>query len=445
MVANQSKFVALEALKRQQTPITLPQLLIELGQNYSERTLRRWLTEWVKMGVIQKIGQKRGTHYIAAQEGSQEPATICFSPESVKILEQVRAPYALRKPLTYNPMWLNNYHPNKDSYLEPALKNRLYEAGNRASNHKLAGTYARQIYNRLLIDLSYNSSRLEGNTYSLLETKKLLIEGIDTPGKLDEEKTMILNHKEAIRFLVDKSNEATIQETTIYTLHYLLSDGLVSSQYAGKLRDYGVRIGGSTYIPLENSQLLHKHLIEICCKANLINDPYEKSLFLLAHIAYLQAFVDVNKRTARLSANIPFITNNLVPLSFEGIKQEDYTSAMIAIYELNDIRPLIDLYTYSYLRTAEAYDVTLGAIGFDPVRVQYRQERREIIRHIVLKQLHGQQLQAYIHSMIPQTVKADDQDQVIRNIHEDLEQLGLQSIVGLGITVAELDSWLKGR
>lgn len=112
-----------------------------------------------------------------------------------------------------------------------------------------AGTHAHQIFNRLLIDLSYNSSRLEGNTYSLLDTQRLVLEGSSAEGKLDEEKIMILNHKEAIRYLVDNAHRLDVDEQTICTLHYLLSDGLVEARYAGKVRDHGVRIGGSTYVP----------------------------------------------------------------------------------------------------------------------------------------------------------------------------------------------------
>jgi Fic family protein len=223
----------------------------------------------------------------------------------------------------------------------------LQSAGDRSHHQKPAGTYAKQIYQRLLIDLSYNSSRLEGNTYSLLDTKRLLIEGIAAPGKLNEEKTMILNHQEAIRFIVDKRLDRKLDEQSVLTLHYLLSDGLVAPEYAGKVRDHGVRVGGSAYLPLENPKQLVFYLKEIFVKANAIENSYERSFFLLANIAYLQAFVDVNKRTSRLSANIPLIENNLTPLVFDGIQPEDYTSAMLAIYELNDVQPLVDLYHYS--------------------------------------------------------------------------------------------------
>src|SRR6202030_2042468 len=110
-----------------------------------------------------------------------------------------------------------------------------------------------------------------------------------------------------------------------------------------------------------------KEFERIIKKAALIENPYEQSLFLLIHITYLQAFSDVNKRTARLSANIPLIKSNLVPLSFNDVDRDDYTSAVIAIYELQNVRPIVDLYVFSYLRTCALYDSTVKTIRFDEV------------------------------------------------------------------------------
>jgi len=436
------KETILNILKKQDTAVSISELLNEVGDGYPDRTVRRWLGEWVDKGIVLKIGKKRATRYFFKQETITEP-TIYFSEASQKVIKQIKTIYDLRKPVSYDPNWLNEYRPNIDFYFSASQLKELDEVGSRAKKYKSAGTYARQIYNRLLIDLSYNSSRLEGNTYSLLETEKLILEGTATPGKLDEEKTMILNHKEAIRFLVDKSEQAVIDETTICSLHYLLSDGLVTPEYAGKIRDYGVRIGGSTYMPLESPKLLKKYLNVICNKYNLIKNSFEKSIFLLAQIAYLQPFVDVNKRTSRLGANFPLFHANLVPLSFEAIKQSDYIDAMIAIYELNNIRPLVDLYIHSYKRTALKYDVTIEAIGFDRVRVQYRQQRREMIRHIITRHLHGNELDKYIKSEAKKIPDSNDQPQFIRNIQEDLKQLGPQNIIGIGITIKQVEDWRK--
>ncbi|MEI6243345.1 MAG: Fic family protein, partial [Chlamydiota bacterium] len=275
--------------------------------------------------------------------------------------------------------------------------------------------------------------------------KKLLLEGAGVEGKLDEEKIMILNHKEAIRYLVDTAPRLEINVQTICTLHYLLSDGLVEARYAGKVRDQGVRIGGSTYIPFEHAEQLQIRLSRICEKAALIEDPYEQSLFLLVHITYLQSFLDVNKRTARLSANIPLIKSNLVPLSFNDVEREDYTSAVIAIYELLDIRPILDIYIFSYMRTCAIYDSTIKSIGFDKVRVHYRNERREIVREIIFNGLVGKAIDKYVSSQTLKLVRKEDQDAFLEDVMEDLKEIDQSYIAGLGITPDQLRQWMDER
>ena len=131
-----------------------------------------------------------------------------------------------------------------------------------------------------LFDLSYNSSRLEGNTYSFLDTKRLLIDGAPVEGKLDEETVMILNHKEAIRHLVEPADSISIDDNEMCTLHYLLSDGLVPTQYAGKIRDHGVRISGTSYIPFENPKVLQKAIETISAKKRrALRTPLSKVFF----------------------------------------------------------------------------------------------------------------------------------------------------------------------
>lgn len=441
MSDNVEKNHVLNVLKQQSRPIALSMLLKKLGEAYSERTVRRWLVEWIEFGLVKKLGQRRGTVYWAV-DTEQSHSAGYFSSQSEKVLLKIKQPYSSRKLVSYHAHWLARYQPNDSRYLSDALVKQLQLAGDRSQHQKPAGTYAKQIYQRLLIDLSYNSSRLEGNTYSLLDTKRLLIEGIAAPGKLNEEKTMILNHQEAIRFIVDKRLDRKLDEQSILTLHYLLSDGLVAPEYAGKVRDHGVRIGGSAYLPLENPKQLVFYLKEICVKANAIENAYERSFFLLVHIAYLQAFVDVNKRTSRLSANIPLIENNLTPLAFDGIQPEDYTSAMLAIYELNDVQPLVDLYHYSYLRTASLYDMTVEAIMFDRVRVQYREQRRALVRHIILEHLHGEAALNYVESQAKHIAAAEDVSQFIQNARDDLATLGPEQLPGLGVTQKELQAWM---
>jgi len=143
-----------------------------------------------------------------------------------------------------------------------------------------------------------------------------VIQGVSAQGKLDAERIMILNHKEAIRYLVQNVRSLTPTEETIRTVHYLLSDSLVPPGMAGQIRSDSIGVTGTTYAPLEGKERLTQLLNRVLDTARRIDDPFEQSFFLLGHIAYLQAFVDVNKRTARLASIIPLIVSYLLGRRF---------------------------------------------------------------------------------------------------------------------------------
>jgi len=443
MIPTDKKLKVFQRLEEAVEPIGMLELLAKLGDQYSARSVRRWLTELVEQKLVEKIGFKRGTKYrVIPGVGKQLESTASFfGSESRQIVQQIQRPLYERMPISYQDSWLDAYRPNITFYIPLPIQSQLYQAGKRSANHDPAGTYAHQIFNRLLIDLSYNSSRLEGNTYSLLDTERLLFKGAEAEGKLNDEKVMILNHKEAIRYLVDAAPRLQVTREAICTLHFLLADGLVEPQYAGKVRDYAVRIGGSVYMPFEDPKQLELRLSHITQKAALIENPYEQSFFLLVHLSYIQAFVDVNKRTARLAANITLIKNNLVPQSFNDVKKEDYMEAMIAVYELQNVKPLLDVYLFSYLRTCQMYDVTVQNLGFDEVRVRYRSQRRATIRNIITQKIVGTALQEYISFEAVKIIPEKDRAAFVRNMQEDLRDLDESRIAGLGITVEEFRLW----
>ncbi len=430
-------------------PASLPDILAHLPEGFAERSVRRWLAQLSEQGQVLKTGRKRGTRYqlvsppsfpLEIREPPPEPGL--FSNGARQILARVRQPLFHRHPVSYNGDWLDAYQPNRSRYFSPADIDALTRHGRRTDGPEPAGTYARRIYNRLLIDLSYHSSRLEGNTYSLVETQRLLVEGTSATGKLDEEAVMILNHKEAIRYLVERAGHLQPAYEEICTLHYLLSDGLVPPHCSGKVRDHGVRVGASSYIPLEGPAELERRLQTIAAKATAIQEPYEQSLFLLLHVAYLQAFADVNKRTSRLAANIPLITANRVPLSFNAIDKDDYASAMLAVYELNDPQPLIELYRASYLRGCQEYNATAEAMGVDAVRVRYRAQRREVLRNIILERLSGNALTARLQDAAD-AIAAPDRAAYLQDLQEDVRELSPSRLAGLGVTREDYQHWRR--
>ncbi|MCH9610150.1 MAG: hypothetical protein S4CHLAM81_07360 [Chlamydiales bacterium] len=426
MVDKPNKLAVLEVLRSADGgSLSLREIQRHLGERYKERTLRRFLAELVDEGLLQRVGQRRGTQYrLAATNFSEMPGVLA-----------VRRPLSKRQPVSYCSDFLERYIPNQTRYLSLQLSAELKRAGDRSKSNEPAGTYARHIFNHLLIDLSYNSSRLEGNTYSLLDTKHLLLEGEGVEGKMDEERVMILNHKEAIRFLVENPDSLSVSK--LLTLHYLLSDGLVEAAYSGALRNFGVRVGGSVYIPLEDPQYYFPLIVE---KASQITDEFEQSFFLLIQISYLQAFVDVNKRTARMAANLPLIKHNLVPISFNEVETEDYISAILAIYECLDVEPLLQLYRSSYIRSCLLYAAKADAVGYDRVRVVYRQQRREVVRHVIVDLLYDKDQSAYIERCAI-TIPEQDRASFIHDVKEDLALIDEVKLAGLSVSLDQLQKW----
>ncbi|MEX8497263.1 Fic family protein [Leptothrix ochracea] len=301
------------------------------------RTLQRRLALLVEQGRIGVQGGARSARYVCASQG---PPTAevdpPISPEGQDIRAYVRQPRHLRQPVGYRLAFLEQYHPNHTAYLPQGLRDQLHALGRSPAEQTPAGTFARDILNRLLIDLSWASSKLEGNTYSRLDTERLIDYGQVADGKDVLETQMILNHKQAIEYLVHHPEHACVQPDTLMALHALLSDGLMADPAAcGRLRRRAVEIGGSVYLPVALPQRLEELFGIVVSLAAEILDPFEQAFFLMVHVPYLQPFEDVNKWVSRLAANIPFVRHNLCPLSFLDVPQQAYVDAMIGVYELN--------------------------------------------------------------------------------------------------------------
>lgn len=419
----------------------------------NNKALQRRLTALVEKGRITRKGDRKATRYfplavlVGKQEGhSKDNIGSIFSPGSLKMLKFLDTPLHARKKVSYKRAYLDSYVPNQSQYVPRKIREALFHNGKRFDENLAAGTYARQICQRLLIDLSYNSSRLEGNTYSRLDTQKLVEEGITAEGKVYEETVMIMNHKEAILFLVENAQELELNSLTIRNLHHLLSQDLLANPNAcGNIRTLEVNNGKSTYMPLNNPHLLKELFELILQKAKKIKDAFEQSFFLLVHLSYLQAFEDVNKRTSRLSCNIPFIKNNLCPLSFTDVAREDYTAALLASYEKNDVKPMLELFVWAYSRSCEQYGVVRQSLGeIDAFRIQYRSQRKAVMGQIVKQGLHESAAEACIESYC-MAQGIEDVYKFAAMTLADLSTLHTGAIIGLGVTETQLETWLSGK
>ena len=281
-----------------------------------QRTLQYRLKRLVDDGRLIRDGAGRWARYRTLEGGcpcraarGRDEARSRYREKAEEIRAYLRQPRSARKPVGYNRDFLDSYRPGETFYLPADARARLAEIGSRhAHAEQPAGTYARQILNRLLIDLSWNSSRLEGNTYSLLDTKRLIEFGQEAEGRDRLEAQMILNHKDAIEFLVGNAAEIGFNRYTILNLHaHPREQPAGGPEAAGRLRHIGVGIDGSVFHPLETPQLIEECFDQLLATAAAIADPFEQSFFVMVQLPYLQPFDDVNKRVSRMAANIPFI------------------------------------------------------------------------------------------------------------------------------------------
>jgi len=344
----------------------------QVARDASETTIWRALKRLVDEGRLEVTGKGRATSYSLAG--------------AAVVRAYLQTPYNRRKPVSYDERFLDRYIPDKTFYLGEQDRQRLHDAGTPAGPMP-AGTYARRILERLLVDLSWASSRMEGNTYNILETERLIRFGEEATGKDRKEAVMILNHKEAIQYVVHNLDAITISRGDVCNIHALLSDGLlIDPAMAGRLRRMPAGITFSSYQPLEDQYRIEEEFNVLIAKAVAITDPFEQSVFLLVHIPYLQAFDDINKRTSRIASNVALLKADLAPMSFLTMDDGGYIDGLIAIYELNNVSLLREIYIEAYLASAENYRALRAEVETpEKGALAYREFVREAVRRAVLE------------------------------------------------------------
>jgi Fic family protein len=212
----------------------------------------------------------------------------------------------------------------------------------RANTIQLTPEEFNKEFERLAIDLSWKSSQIEGNTYSLLETEHLLKEQQTASGKTKDEATMLLNHKETLDFILTHRDFVhPLSISRIEDIHSMLIKEL---NVGRNLRKRRVGISGTNYKPLDNEFQIREALQAMCDLVNLKSNLFEKALLTLVLISYIQPFEDGNKRTARIISNAILMNENCCPLSFRTVDSIDYKKAMLVFYEQNNIDPFKQIF-----------------------------------------------------------------------------------------------------
>ncbi|MDQ3112291.1 MAG: Fic family protein [Bacteroidota bacterium] len=300
-----------------------------LQMELSYATAKRLLTDLIAENLVGITGQGKATKYQLS--------------EAYELLYPVEAEEYFKKEIDerkiktgFNHTLINGLLTNvalftheEVDHLEELQKNYT------ANISKLSESEYKKEFERLAIDLSWKSSQIEGNTYSLLETERLLKDKETAAGKTKDEAVMLLNHKEALDFIIaNPSYVIPLSVARIEDIHQVLMKELDVDK---NIRKRAVGISGTNYKPLDNEHQIREALEDMCTLVNKKENVFEKSLLLLVLLSYIQAFADGNKRTARIISNAMLIHNNFCPISFRTIDSLEYKKAMLIFYEQNNI------------------------------------------------------------------------------------------------------------
>jgi Fic family protein len=435
-------------------------LVRAFARDASPRSIKRLLKHLVQRQRISVHGKGRTTRYrpatygqvatteaaAAAQATGEAESYVPMSSAGAELRTLVRRPLTQRRPVGYDRQLLDAYRPNETFYLsDSGWRARLREIGRTPFERRPAGTYAREVLNRLLIDLSWASSHLEGNTYTRLDTLNLIRHGREAQGKDRLETQMILNHKQAIEFLIEQAEDIGFDMFTLMNLHALLSENLLGDPAAGgRLRERVVEIVGTVYRPLAIPQQIEELFRAILGKAGAIRDPFEQAFFVMVHVPYLQPFEDVNKRVSRLAANIPFIKGNLCPISFVDMPQRAYIEGMLAVYEHARVDLLRDVFVWAYERSCEQFRAVAGTLPEpDPFRLKHRAELAEAVAEIVRAGASSTAAaaQPFAEALVPE----DDRSRFVEMVVGELRNLHEGNIARYRLRLSEFRAWKTGR
>jgi len=310
-------------------------------------TVKRTLTSLKDKGLIATEGKGKGTKYIIS------PAYDLFKPIDIKDYFLIEIDERVIKE-NFNLTLIQKILPEVNIFNDKELDKLSALQNTYESNIKeLSVSQYNKELERLAIDLSWKSSQIEGNTYSLLETERLLKEKETAEGKTKDDATMLLNHKEAIDFIiVDPTYLNQLIISRIEDIHSILIKDLGVDRNIRKRR---VGISGTNYKPLDNEYQIREALQQMCDLVNKKESVFEKALLLLILLSYIQPFNDGNKRTARILSNAILISNKYCPISFRTIDSVEYKKGMLLFYEQNNLTVFKEIFINQFDFAVKTY------------------------------------------------------------------------------------------
>jgi len=319
----------LRILRDTKSQMTSSEIYNAIGYSKSLRTLKRVLDKLVDKKLINREGVNRGTKYFISKSYG-----ILHSIDTEKYFQKDIDDRKIITSFNHELLRRDLYEVDIFTDFEIQRLEQLQDEYKENIRQLSQDEYQREI-ERLAIDLSWKSSQIEGNTYSLLETERLLKEKQTASGKTKDEAVMLLNHKDAIDFIIENPDYLKkLSIKRIEDIHSILTKELGINR---NLRSRRVGITGTNYRPLDNQFQIKEAFEEMCKLINYKNNIFEKSLIALVLISYIQGFIDGNKRTARITSNALLIANKYCPISFRTVDSIDYKKAMLVFYEQNNI------------------------------------------------------------------------------------------------------------
>lgn len=342
----QGEIVQILALNEDKSSSQVFDLLKEKGDSSSLVTIKRDLSDLLDKGFLEKHGEGRSTEYKLSLYGRFfnpiDANKYCLIPPDKRIKE-MGFDFNLFKKLDFNLFSEQEYKSLDNATV--SYRDKLDPVSDSIYKKELE---------RFIVEFSWKSSQIEGNTYSLIDTERLIEKGERSKNNTDKEAKMILSHKDSLNFILNHKDsfKGEIDRALIDEIHKRVVSGLDINL---GLRKSPVGVTGSNFKPIDNKHQIEEALESLCDAINNTEKKYDKAIIALFGISYIQPFDDGNKRTSRLLANAILIANNMAPLSYRSVEESVYKEAVLVFYELQSIIPIKKIFIEQYLFSSRNY------------------------------------------------------------------------------------------